>query len=1530
MQSTGGGLSAGTVSGPIHVENAYYGTAFGPAEAAASLPSTSAPLAVPQRRVRSDQLRGRDRLVAEVVRAVSRRASGDAGEPGVWLLTGMGGSGKTAVALEAAHRLTGAVTHAWWVSGEDGEGLSGALRAVAFAAGAAPSDFYGAHPTDVLWKHLEALTVPWLVVLDNIDEPAVLAAAPSRTAEGTGWLREPAHPRGTVLVTSRESRPERWGRWVHIVGVDPLSSKDGALVLRDLAWRAADPAQAEQLAEDLGGLPLALDLAGSYLARALDDPWPSPQMPATFGAYRRSLDANLAEMASDADLDLGPAARLRRAIPSTYELSLDLLHRQGVDLARPLLRLLSAFGPAPIPYQELLDVELLAASELFPHATLPRLKQALRGLAGLKLITIEPTVGTSEDSDAGAPTLTIHPMVRAASRDHADFTTHALAMLRLVTALLQRFTKPLEAGNPAHWPRWGTIAAHATADRLLLTAAESDGVADADLVLAATEPALNAARYHVYAGMFTEAISELKAVKKVRVRLLGNRNPDTITVGLNLAWALRDGGYLKESDQLYLRLADAAESLEPGHRHRQSVRAGWARTLAQLGRYEAAEVQLTEAHALRLRDPQTDRRRILHLRADLARLAHNQGRHDEAVGQLREVRLQMMELARPGDPDLLGVGLSLVAALRDAGQSEKAEALAEDVVAEHRRFLAPDHPDLLLARHEQARVLRDRGRGRESLERVRDEFSDIWRTSERRLGKDHPNTIAARHELATAWHLLGHPHRAAEHFRAALDAGTQRLGEHHPNVVLCARNLARVRAELGETAVDSEVGAAATDDSRQIQDPLRSGAPDPTSLTSAVAPSADHDHVDAPALARWLDRFVRADRTVAGVDGGGGGGYSSGSYDTSKPVSHRFSTYRPPSREDTEPDLFEREVHPVRLGNTAVHALATGNEDRPLIQRLRDQQLAARVLWLRELVGRAETAMAGHPDMLPAVGEVRALLIRADRADSLIVAEVLLDPSVGRWMSRTLRALNDRLVDLPSDDLAHLQSVAAAAAVRAGLAFDLRLPLRDGFALLPTLGAADLRAGKGTEARLHVREWDTYIARGTRHVPLHGRDHSVPRLWHPVHRVQTAPEAGRFDFVLDDLDPYRVPGGLLPPTPRRPAEAATWESLIYEAGSQLSGIDRQRADALGAALTALTPRPKESCGMVSSVSSSDAFGGIVVSEPPDGVELAASLVHEFQHLKLHALLDSVPLHDESDEPNGEAFYAPWRDEPRPLPGLFQGVFAFFGVVDYWRRLTLTAKGDTLRRAQFQLVHWRTQTLEAYTALRSSPRLTGTGRDFVRLMGDTTAAWTEHPAVPGDVMVLAEEAVVAHRTRWRLHHLRPDAAAVAELADAWTSGALHASPWSMPVALCPDPAAAPSHTYAALLCRVATAPAGPGLRDSEVDPSDFARLFGSPDEARRLAVEQVTGGSDPHESWVRLGLALRRQRATPSAENLGTDAAAFALTHRPELIRAVHALVAELTGAAPDLVALAAWIGAEDSTPDFPDLPKMDAAFTVHT
>ncbi|WP_161067108.1 aKG-HExxH-type peptide beta-hydroxylase [Streptomyces sp. HUCO-GS316] len=1539
MRSTHGALSAGSVAGDIHLTSHFY-NGIGPTTAAQPAPSMS--LALPERRVAPRRLRGRDRLVAEVTDAVARRVAGDTDQHGVWLLSGMGGSGKTTVALEVAHRLTDTrtVNRVWWVSGADREGLWSALRAVAFEAGATPSDFHGKpHPADVLWRHLRGLTIPWLLVLDNIDDPAVLAAEGSRTAEGNGWLRKPADPLGTVLVTSRESLSDRWGPWVHQTGVEPLSKEDGAAVLTDLAWRAGDEAQARELAEHLGGLPLALELAGSYLARARDVPLRSQPMPKTFAAYRRSLDAHLGVMASDPDEDLPPDQRTRRAILSTFELSLDLLHRRGVRLARPLLRLLCAFGPAPVPYEELLDAGALAASDLFPEATLDELNRALLGLHGLKLITLEtPPDIDDEESDEDPPRLiTIHPLVRKASRAHEDFAALPLPWLRLVVELMEGVTRPLDTGNPVHWPKWAVIAPHGSAARLLLPMAELAGVADANLIRIATEPAVHTAWYQTHTGMFTEAIGELETVRTIRARWCGEEDPATVAAGLTLAWALRDGGRLRESEQWYARLADATESLPANHPYRQSVRTGRARTLAQQGRYEAAEAELNVALALRQADPEATERGILRIRADLARLAHSQGRPDEAADDLREVRRRIRDLGSPGDLELLAAGLSLVRALRDAGQATEAERLAEQVVREHRQFLAPDHPDLLVARHERARIRRDHAQDRERLEQVRDEFTDIWRTSERRFGPDHPNTIATRHELATVWYLLGSPDHAAEHFRAALAAGTERLGEHHPNVVICAHNLAGVLAGAdamgGDPPAGTLRGAAPMHDPRQILDPLRSRPADPT------APEGrEHgDEEASPALTRLLDRFVRADRTVSDFNSGGGAGYSSGNYTWS---STPWSAYRP----RVEEDLFTRPMQPVVLGSAARQALATGEEDRPLVERLRDQQHVARVLALRDLVERAEPLLAGRPDTLPDVKAARNLLIRADRADRQAVAALLLDPSVGRWMSRTLRELCSTTGE-PADklltDLAHLHSVAAGAAVRAGIGFDLALPLRDGYALLPTLGAADLRAGRGDTAHIKVTGRVGRVSRGRTHAPLpHGNGEGRPP-WHSVHRVRTAPGFGRLDIALEDLDPYRAPDGPLPPDPRPPSQLADWGRLIHDAGALLSRIHPQRTNALAKALTVITPRVKAPGGVVSSVSSSDAFGGAVISEPPDGVELAASLVHEFQHMKLHALLDCWPLHDECEEPDGERFYAPWRDDPRPLHGLFQGVFAFFGVVDFWRRVALIADDRTLRRAQFQLAYWRTQTGDAYTTLRSSSRLTEKGREFVRLMGDTTASWTEHPLAPDDIMTLAHEAAAAHRTRWRLHHLRPDPEAVAKLAEAWSRDAQNSTVPPVSVALHPDPDAAPSNTYAALLCRAAadpTAPQGwsaskgePGSNGTGVDPSDLARLLGSPDKARRFAIEQITRWPHWHESWVRLGLALRRSHATQPVEDpTHTAAAAGALTHRPELVQALHSRISDLTGTPPDPVLLASWIGAGTVTPDSADLPRTDGVFKTAT
>ncbi|MBB5126536.1 aKG-HExxH-type peptide beta-hydroxylase [Streptomyces griseoloalbus] len=1443
--------------------------------------------------------------------AVTQRVNGDTDVPGVWLLCGMGGCGKTTVALEVAHRLAGSSTRVWWVSGADAESLSRVLRAVAFAAGAKTADFVGTHPADVLWRHLDALTTPWLLVLDNIDDPAVLAAAPSRTAEGIGWLRPPARPCGTVLITSQDSRTERWGHWVHMAGIDLLSRKHGAQVLRDLAPQAGTVQEAEDLAEHLGGLPLALDLAGSYLARALEDPWPSPSTPVTFAEYRRTFDARLAEMAADPDSDLGSAERSRRTILSTWELSLALLHRQGAELARPLLRLLSALGPAPIPYQNLLDPEMLAESGLFTDATQWRISEALKGLAGLKLITIEVTreSGAANGPKAGPSRwITLHPMVRVASRGHPDFIGRAPLLLRLVTALLHRFTDPLAETSTADWPLWRAIAPHCTAARVLLQEYEADVGTDTDLAAAATEPALRAAQYHTYLGMYGEAVTELTAVAEARARLLGDGDPATIAARLCLAWALRENGDLDKADRLYEDVGmTCGRALEDGHPSMQSAKTGRARVLRELGRYEAAEAELRAALAMRRRNPRAGPLGILRIRHDLATLAHKRGRVAEAVAELRVAIRQHGELAGPADRDTLAMKVSLVRALRDAGHAAEAENTAEDVVRVYLTVLPPDHPEVLLARHERARLIRDHESDPESLERARDEFTEIWRTHERRSGPEHPDTIAARHELATVWHLLGRPVQAAEHYQAALEAGRTRLGDHHPDVMLCARNLDTVLTELTEQEGNP------MDAPREPRDPFTPYAPDLTAVTLEQALSDEHAPTVRSAAARLLDRYLRpqtsrgGSESPAGYSGGTGGG-ESGTPIRYRPVVNVRTSGTQPVRPFPSP--------------ADVRDVADGREDHSLVRRLRAQQRGTRAVALAELLRLAEGNAPGHEGRLPRAGEVRELLLRAERADSEAVAAVLLHPSVGRWLSSALRALHappGRLrtrVGTPSADLVHLHSVAAAAALKSRIAFTLPVPVRDGFVFLPGLGAADFRGVTATTAHVTATDDTARIRCSGTDVFLPSPNEPSPPGWFPLHHVRTPVGRNHFDLVLEDMDPYREASGSAPPRRLGPEDVARWRRTLGDAGELLNDVvGPEQAEALAAGLIALTPRAGSHSGMMTSVSSSDAFGGAVLSTPPDAVELAATLVHEFRHMKLNAVLDSLDLYD--DEGPEELYYAPWRDDPRPLPGLFHGVFAFLGVIEFWRRLAHRASGtDLRRRAQFQLLYWSTQTREAYEALRSSCQLTEAGRDFTARMGAVLVRAKSPTAVPDEVTALAEEAVVAHRIRWRLHHLQPDPGTVTALAEAWSSGAPRAPSAPVPSTLAPEPVASSLDDYTALLCRFAADPSRlrpsppEGAAQDVHDPSDLARLLGETDSARRLATGQVVQGPHQHLPWVRLALALRKASL---AAFPGTRAAPRVLTHRPEVVRAVHARIATLTGTPPDPTALAEWLAASDGT-----------------
>ena len=236
------------------------------------------------------EVRGREGLLGELRRALRPypwRASR------AFVIAGVGGLGKSTVALAAARMARDRGCRVWWVSAADAATLTGGMLEVLRDLGAPESVTVPVREgertaPERAWEFLNgrhAAGRRWLLVLDGADDPEALASADAMTpADGRGWLR--ADPAGMVIVTTRNRNPEVWGTAVTLRELRPLDDESGVRVLRDLAPAVADPGgrEALDLSRRLGGLPLALHLAGAYLGSPFAR-WSS------FAEYHQALDS---------------------------------------------------------------------------------------------------------------------------------------------------------------------------------------------------------------------------------------------------------------------------------------------------------------------------------------------------------------------------------------------------------------------------------------------------------------------------------------------------------------------------------------------------------------------------------------------------------------------------------------------------------------------------------------------------------------------------------------------------------------------------------------------------------------------------------------------------------------------------------------------------------------------------------------------------------------------------------------------------------------------------------------------------------------------------------------------------------------------------------------------------------------------------------------------------------------------------------------------------------------------------------------
>jgi HEXXH motif-containing protein len=603
-------------------------------------------------------------------------------------------------------------------------------------------------------------------------------------------------------------------------------------------------------------------------------------------------------------------------------------------------------------------------------------------------------------------------------------------------------------------------------------------------------------------------------------------------------------------------------------------------------------------------------------------------------------------------------------------------------------------------------------------------------------------------------------------------------------------------------------------------------------------------------------------------------------------------------------EIVARDQKPHGISWDEFDLIASVDGSSAPVRKLRSAERSRRLLLLRSLIDEVVPEASRH-EPLPSPGLAWDLLVRVEEADPAALDAVLLHPYTGSWLGLTTRALRRPAAD-PRPlwmHVGHIHAVAAAAALRARLTdFRVRVPAWQGDVVLPTLGVARFE-GAPEFSVAEVRAEPGAVV-----VTCEGRTVAVPADpsdngpgWLGVRTFDLAAGRHRLVIRLDDVDPYR--GLFRPLRPQRltDIDVGTWHKQLTEAWQLVVEHAPEFTEALPAGLESIVPEP-EFPFRLPSASSGESFGSALICYPEDPAALAATLIHEFQHIRLGGLLQFIPLQAADRR---ERLYAPWRDDPRPLGGVIHGVYAFFGVAAFYRTFSEKNSGDRL--AAFEFAHWRDQVWNTLESIRDDEALNDAGRRFLEQVAGRVEPWLDIP-VHEDVKRWSKLLAADHRGGWRLRHLRPDTATVERLAGAWLRGL------PCPVVDYPAPelVTKPDGDWTEArydLLRVRLGPNGksrakdvwrevPNLREA-----DFALLDDRPADALDKYRKDLCDDPDRPNSLIGLAMALRWSAPDPAAD---------ILFDRPELVRAVHRVVRRDASEAVSPEDVARWMAAPSS------------------
>jgi tetratricopeptide (TPR) repeat protein len=721
---------------------------------------------------------GRDDVLWEL-----RESLAKAGPSAVQTISGMGGVGKTQVAIEYAYRHAGDYDVAWWADAEQAElvaeKLDGLHQALKPAGGTPPGAFGAGVPE----------TVRWLLILDNAEDSASIVR----------WRPTSGH--GHVLVTSRN--PHWYGVGARLE-VDVLDPPEAAALVRAGVADLDEP-DAGLLADALGYLPLALAQAAAFLRIS----------GTTTDEYLRLLKSHTGKIMSQ-----GTPREYPRSLAASWEISVERL--AGEDRAAvELLQLAAFFAPEPISF------DLLRSG----RAVLPA---RLAGLVAdeYEFAMTRARIGRYSLARIEQGTIQLHRLIQALTRDRLSAEDAGRAR-RIVRAVLVQ-AEPGDPRDPATWEGYRRMLPHLLAADLGASEDRTCRQLLLDTVTYLSERGETAVAHRLVGGALeswerttdrddSHRLSAMTALARTLTDLgryaealpldeevllrsrstLGNDHPATLAAANDVAADLSRLGRYDDARRIDQETFEARRvTLGPDHLDTLASANNLAVNLWHLGRHEEAR-DLDQATLARRRERLGhDHPDTLTSASNLAADLRGLGQFEEARGLDEDVRTRRVATLGADHPDTIRSGGELAADLGGLGHHDDARDLYEETVARSRRVLGGTHPDTLGAVENLANELNQLGEHERA--RTLDEETLIGRRGG--LGANHPVTLRAADNVAGDLRRAGLYEAARDLDEDTLQRRREVLGDDHPDTVRSRGNVLADKSLLKQSATSRPDG----------------------------------------------------------------------------------------------------------------------------------------------------------------------------------------------------------------------------------------------------------------------------------------------------------------------------------------------------------------------------------------------------------------------------------------------------------------------------------------------------------------------------------------------------------------------------------------------------------------------------------------------------------------------------------------------------------------------------------------------------